>query len=238
MTRARASSLWRPFDARPADVAAAAVIGLGFVVYLLALRVAAPPTPHQWARADPILGILPREVTLWAVPVSAVVVAAVWVWLTRRRLAGAIWRRSAVHAIAGLVTCAALVGLLRLVVGPTLPSFIPAEESAGPGFLLSMTAGYAEEVIFRLLLLPLCVLALTRRAPRWVVVALPVVLSGLGFALLHEAGPGPSSTAYFITRLLVPGCAFSLAYFVVSPTFIVTAHAGAHLFIPWWFMAG
>ena len=39
-------------------------------------------------------------------------------------------------------------------------------------------------------------------------------------------------TTHFLTRLLIPGCAFSLAALLVSPAFVVTAHCTAHLLIP------
>ena len=72
-----------------------------------------------------------------------------------------------------------------------------------------MTAGYAEEVLFRLALLPVLYLALARRLTRPVAIAIAAILTGLAFALLHDAGPGAFELRYFITRVLIPGAAMS-----------------------------
>lgn len=75
-------------------------------------------------------------------------------------------------------------------------------KSARRGLLLNLTAGSAEEIAFRLWLLPLALVALRNRA-------LACVAVGLAFAASHLAGGW--STPCFVTRALVPGFAFSAA---------------------------
>jgi membrane protease YdiL (CAAX protease family) len=121
--------------------------------------------------------------------------------------------------------------VLRLAAGPSLPSFIPAAESSAPGFLLSMTAGYSEELGCRLVIMPLAFFALRERLGSRLAAASAVLVTGRAFALWHAAGePDPSST-YFLTRLIIPGCAMSLVW-LVSPSAIVCGHCAAHLLIP------
>ena len=55
----------------------------------------------------------------------------------------------------GVLTAVAVTVTIRVLVGDSLPDFIPAEESSKPGFLYGMVAGYGEEVLFRMLLMPL-----------------------------------------------------------------------------------
>jgi len=215
------------------DVAAAAVLASPFSLYLIALRFLAPPTESQWARADPILHILPRTPTTWLVPLAGLALAGLW-WTTARPDRFSMVRAGR-RAALGAIVATVLIVAMRLGAGSTMPAFIPSEESAGPGFLLSMTAGLGEELLFRLAMLPLLLAVFETQMGRFRAVLGAVVLTGLGFALLHELGPGEWSPAFFTTRFLLPGCAMSLGYVLVEPSFVVTAHAVAHLLIPWLF---
>lgn len=214
----------------PSDVAAAAAVGVAFVAYLAVMLFLRAPTADEWAHADPILGIAARTATLALVVGGGVLAAVVW-WIAARP-DRAVLASATKQAAAGVLFAALVAGGMRLFAGDTLPSFIPAEESAAPGFTLSMAAGYAEEVLFRLALVPAVYFPLRRRASRPAAIAVAAVVAGLAFALLHEAGPGASSTAYFATRFLVPGAAMTVAFLVIGPTFLVAAHCTAHLFIP------
>jgi CAAX prenyl protease-like protein len=199
-----------------ADFAAAAVIAQPFTVYLVVMRFLRPPTADEWSHADPILRFLP----LWLIPALAVVAAIAWVRLAKPALG-----RALRHALFGVIAAGAICAILRLIYGPHLPRFIPPEESAAPGLLLNMSAGYAEEIIFRIALLPALLIAL-RRVPLSLFLA--IALSGLAFALAHDF----HLDAHFATRFLIPGCAFSLAALLISPAFLVTAHCTAHVLIP------
>ena len=212
------------------DVSAAAALAQVWAVYIVVMLLVAPATEAHWAEADPILGILPRGISLSSVPLASLAAAAVW-WRVAKPSRDAL-RRGLLFALAGLTFGLCAVGLMRLAVGPELPSFIPAEESAGPGFALSMTAGYAEEVIFRFALLPVLYFGLRERLPKLAAAVVAALITGLGFALLHDAGPGAFDPAYFVTRTLMPGFVFSVVFLKVSPSFLVTAHASAHLLIP------
>ncbi len=216
-------------------IAAAALVAQSFTIYVVVLRAAAPPSEAAWAHADPILRIASRAVSLWLVPLLGVAAAAVW-WRVAEPRAREL-RRALRDALLGVLAAAAAVGALRLLAGPALPSFIPAEESAGPGYLLSMSAGYGEEILFRLLLLPLLYVVLSRRLTRPAAIAVSALVTGLAFALLHEAGPGAFDAHYFATRFLVPGVAMSVVFLAISPTFLLTAHCAAHVLIPALFAA-
>jgi len=198
--------------------AAAAALTLPFVA---ALALLPSPTTAEWAHADPLLALWPRALTPWLVCVAGAATAAAWLLATRPSRAA--WRRALVHGALGVVVAAAIALGARAVLGPHLPAFIPPEESARPGLLLNLTAGSAEEIAFRLWLLPLALLALRNRA-------LACVAVGLAFAASHLGGGW--SAPWFVTRALVPGFAFSVAALAVGPSFVVCAHCAAHLLIP------
>ena len=127
---------------------------------------------------------------------------------------------------------ALLVGALRLAFGARWPSFIPPEESTAPGFLLNMTAGLAEEVLFRLLAIPLLFFAFRRRLRPIPALLVAAVITGFAFAGLHEIGPAPFAWMYLVTRVVIPGFAMSLAWGLVHPAFVVVGHCAAHVLIP------
>ena len=161
--------------------------------------------------------------------------AVAWWWLARP--SAATLRKSLKFAlIGGLIGCL-MTCFLRQLWGAHLPAFIPAEENAGPGITLSMAAGYAEELIFRLMLLPALYLALQPRLTRPVTLGVSVALSALGFALLHEAAHPTFEGRLFATRFLVPGCAMGLAALLVNPSFIIGWHCASHLLLPVLFAA-
>ena len=226
----RRASTWVWGGATQRDFAAAAFVLLPFLAYLVALAALAPPTALEWSRADPILLYLPRPLVVPAVSLAGAIVAVGWA--RSARLSPTDLSRALRQAVVGFAVALLVCGALRLVFGPSLPSFIPAEESAGPGRVLNMTAGTAEEILFRLALLSLSFLALQRWASRTVALALACVVTGLAFALFHELAPAPSTVAWFVTRALVPGVAMSLVYLLVGPSFLVAAHCAAHVLIP------
>ncbi len=218
----------------PATLAAAAVLAQPFTLALIALRVFAPPTSSHWQRADPILGLLPRDLTIVAVPLLGVGVSLAWYFAvrpSRRDVA-----RATAHAAMGALIAVVAICALRLVAGSHLPAFIPPEESAGPGVTLGLSAGYVEEVLFRLVLLPAVFLPLAVRIGPRAAGVTAVLLTGLAFATLHAIGAAPWSAAHFATRFALPGCAFSVAALVVGPSFVVGAHCSAHLVIPFLFV--
>jgi len=123
---------------------------------------------------------------------------------------------------------------MRLAFGPTLPSFVPPEESARPGFTQGLAAGLFEEVLFRLMILPLSYRALLRRLSPRHAAPIAILVTSLAFAISHELGPGAAQfrVDHFITRFAFPGALMSAAYFVPGPAFIIAAHSTAHLLIP------
>lgn len=221
----------RPIFEEPSrhDVCVSALAGLLFGGYLVVLNVVATPSSEQWSAADPILGILPHAMSLWVVPAASLVAAVAW-WRVARPDRATL-KRGAVFAVIGLAVAIGVCGAIRLVHGPRLPAFVPPEESSAPGYLLSMTAGFGEEVIFRLALLPTVYFLARRHIARLPSVAIAALITGLGFALLHEAGPGVFELHYFVTRFLFPGCVMSIAWYA-NPTFLVVAHSAAHVLMP------
>lgn len=214
----------------PASIAASAFLSVVFALYLVVLAALVSPSEEQWREADPILLLLPRWASIWSVPISSVGLAIFW-WRVAKPDPATL-RRSGIEAALGALTAVAVCGLVRVAVGPELPAFIPSEESARPGFLLSMTAGFAEELVFRLTLLPAWLFVFRRWLSERAAVVLAVILTGLGFTLLHQAGATSFEPRYFVTRFVIPGCAMSLAFLYIGPTFLVFAHGTAHLLIP------
>lgn len=212
------------------DFAAAAWITLPFAAYILLLGVVAPFGDAQWSRGDPILHLVPRPIVGWGAPALGGLAAVVWALVSRpslRTLGGA-----ARGAGVGAVVAAAGVLALRLIHGRELPGFIPAEESAAPGPLLSMCAGYVEEVVCRLGVLAVAWRLSSRRLPRTVAVVLSAAASALTFAALHRWGEVEPSNVYFATRLLLPGFGFGVAALVLRPAYVVSGHCSAHLLLP------
>jgi hypothetical protein len=216
------------------QIAAAALVGLLFTGYLAVRLLVTPPTEADWAGADPILHILPRW-AVWLVVAGGAIAAAGW-WVAGRPARDEVVAGAGQLLLGGLFAALA-VAALRLIAGPELPAAIPAEESAAPGFALSMAAGYGEELLFRLALAPLVYLPLAPRLGRLPAIAIAAVITGLAFALVHEAGGGDSSTAYFVIRTLIPGAGMTVAFFAVGPSFLIGAHGTAHLLIPAVFVA-
>jgi hypothetical protein len=202
--------------------ACAALLMQPFALYLIVLRWLAPPTAANWAHADPFLRLLPARIA----PALGIAVAAAWLWRAppERALLG----RAAGRALLGAALALLAVGGLRLFAGAHLPSFVPAEESAGPGLLLSMSAGFNEEQAFRLLLLPALLALLSRGMSRRAATVLAVVATGAAFALAH----GPAPATWMATRFLIPGCLFSAVCLWLGPGFAVSAHLSAHLLLP------
>jgi hypothetical protein len=204
------------------EFACAALWAQPFVAWLLVLFVIDPPSEAQLAAADPFLRVLPSVIVPWL----AIAVAAAWAW--RVRPSRAALARASMRALAGIAVALAAVALLRAIAGPRLPSFVPAEESAAPGRLLSLAAGLGEEVEFRLLLLPVVYFLLARRGSRAVAGVVAVLASAIAFTALHGAAP----LSWMVTRFVIPGCLMSAAALLIGPSFVVAAHCSAHLLLP------
>ena len=135
------------------DLSGAAVLVQFFTLYLLVLIFLVGANDIQWLHADPILKILPKDIILWIIPILSLILLLFWCnvqWPTK-----AIISKSVKHSIYGIVAAIALMLALRIISGPYMPEFIPPEESVKPGYLLGMSAGLSEELIFRLGLTPL-----------------------------------------------------------------------------------
>jgi len=88
--------------------------------------------------------------------------------------------------------------------------------------------------VFRFGALPLAYGLARRWLPERWAIAVAAVVTGILFALSHELGPaaGAFEPRYFLTRALFPGIVMSVVFLRLHPSFIVSAHCAAHLFIP------
>jgi hypothetical protein len=214
------------------DVRVAAIVALVLTVVLAATAWSRPPSSGELAHADPLVVWFRGLGGVWAIVALSGAVALAWI--VGERPSRAAVRRGVGLALAGGAAALALALAIRALVGPALPDFIPAEESARPGLTQGLAAGLVEEAVFRLALLPLAFGVAKRRMSNAAAATLAIAISALAFALAHELGPGaaPFRADYFVVRLLVPGALMSAAFFVPGPAFIVSAHGTAHLLIP------
>ena len=214
------------------DLSGAVVFVQIYTVYLSVLMFFVGASDTHWAHADPIPKILPKQATLWFIPILSFVLLLAWCSI--QSPTKEIISKSLKHSAYGLATAIVLTLTVRLIVGPHLPTFIPPEESVKPGYLLGMSAGLSEELIFRLSLTPVIFVPLLK----WIKVhyagICSILVVALLFALLHEIGSvgEPFSVHYFMTRVIVPGCIMGLAFFYISPAFIVMMHCTVHIMIP------
>ncbi|MCK6507033.1 CPBP family glutamic-type intramembrane protease [Myxococcota bacterium] len=214
----------------PAAVAAAALIALPWALLVLGLGLAAPATASHLAASDPLLHLLPPGWGPLVVPALALWTAVSWARVARP--ARAVLGREAAKAAVGILSAGLIVGAVRLLGGPTPPPLVPTEETLAPGLLLGLTAGLGEELLFRLSLVPPLFWALERRLPRMPAVALTALITGLVFTAAHAlAGPTPVAT-WHLSRLLLPGMLMTFAFLRLGPSFLITAHCAAHLWIP------
>jgi hypothetical protein len=215
------------------DFAAASALAQPFIVSFVVLHFRAPPSASQWASVDPIMRLLPPGPTLWLVPSFGIALAIAWLviaWPPWRVFGGALlWGLAG----AGLVGGAAALWLRMR--GAHLPPGVRLEESVRQGLCLGTGAGYLEEMLVRVGVLPLIFLHMADR-PKWFAALIASLVSGLAFAALHEPGTTDWSSLLFVARFAVPGFAMSLLALLTRPSFVVVAHCAAHVIIPIFFV--
>lgn len=189
---------------------------------------ATPPTESNWAHADPFVRTLGGPWGCVALGVVVIVGSLVRARPNRAQLvSGLTW------GLGGALVAAAIAGTLRLAVGPSLPAFIPPEESARPGLPLGLAAGVGEELLFRLVLLPIVYALLRSKVSRGKAIAGAALLVGVCFAIGHALPPaGSMAPGHVVTRIIFPGAFMSIVALVRPPSFMIVAHASAHLVIP------
>jgi len=208
-----------------------------YTLYLIVFMfLAEASSDAQWFQADPILKIFPKQATLWSSIVLSLAMLLLWCGI--QHPTKDIIFKSFKHSAYGLTAAIILILTMRLIVGPNMPTFIPPEESVKPGYLLGMSAGFSEELIFRLGLTPLIFISSLKYMQVHYAGIFTILVVALLFALLHEIGSAGEafSAYYFMARFIVPGCIMGLAFFYISPTFIVMMHCTAHIMIPLLFL--
>ncbi len=210
-------------------VGGAAVCFLPFLALLAVLFALGDASAAEFQRSDPLVRFFGYPATTVATLVGGIGLCLLW-WRRRRPGFPAI-RASMKWAVASSAAVALALAVTAAVHGPKIPSFIPPEESAEAGLLLGQTAGMFEEVVFRLLLLPLAISLLGRRLPYHTKTLVASLAIGILFAASHELAGAPFQFRYFATRLLVPGFGMSLAFTRVHPAALLSAHATAHIVI-------
>lgn len=220
----------------PDAFAMAAVPLLGFSALYMVLLGWLPPSVDNRSAADPLVQVLPFAAP--GIGLLCALVGAGWLVQARARraviVAGLGWTLAG--AVAGLVG----VGLVYLLVGDTLPAFVPREESAAPGMALGLGAGVLEEALFRLGVLPAVFLPLARRLGGVPAAGVACVVTGLLFALSHELGPGAAEVFALpplLARVLIPGVVMSALALWIHPAFLVALHCSAHIPIALLFVA-
>lgn len=228
------------------EISATSVIAQGFALYLLITYLHLGITETEWSFRDPVLNLLPANGTVWVVFLLSLSTMIIWRFIAKPTRQVMVFCLQ--ETMWGLIVAVLLIFLLRFLVGATLPAFIPTEETAKPGIVLNMAAGYGEEVFFRLLVLPalfFSVIKIMIRPPSsdnkmryHLAVLISAIALGLIFAALHQIGTlSPDiNWAYFTMRTLMPGFVLSLLFFYRSPTFAVVLHSTSHIMIPFAFL--
>lgn len=214
------------------EISATSIIAQFFAFYLFIIYYVFGISPAEWSWRDPVLNLTPHNFTVWFILLSSLVTMCFWLYVAKPT--AEIMHYCLREAVIAAIVAICCVSLMRLVVGPFIPSFIPSEESARSGLVLNMTAGFGEEVYFRLIMLPAIFYSLIRLVGYQTSIIISVVLLGLLFEALHQLGtiePG-INWHYFILRTVVPGIIFSLIFFYRSPTFAVIFHSTTHVLIP------
>lgn len=236
-------SIIRPLKYYPPEfgkqLAATIVWAQFFALYCLFFWFYSTPTEKNLIWADPLIKILPIEISIWLTISSSIVMGALSLrWLGTKAL---LQNTPFFQLGTGLLTAIAVAVTLRVLVGDTLPPFVPAEESSRPGFLYGMVAGYGEEVLFRMMLTPMFffgtyyALHNQKQTNRvlWAA-ATAIVLTAISFVLLHELGEADGALVWpsIATRFFVPGIVMGLLFFLFGPGFVISMHAMMHVMIP------
>ena len=230
MTTHAATARVPPPAVTPEAIAAASVAFLPFVALFLALAALVPPSDAERSAADPLVQLALPHLDFAGLAVISAAPALAWTLFVRPSTEAL--RGAGRQALAALAVVGLGLPLLRMLVGPSLPAFVPPEESAAPGLTLGVAAGVLEESVFRLGILALVFVATLRsvRAPG-VAAGVAIFVTALTFALSHELGPGAGdfSARFFATRFAIPGVVMSVLFFRPGPSFLVTLHCAAHV---------
>ncbi len=196
---------------------------IGFLILLQ------PASEIQYQNADPLIRLLPYPwISLITILLGAISIVF-WIKIfppdkSEIILAGK-W------SLLGALMTTSAVALIYFINGPEIPSFIPPEESSASGLLLGLSAGVLEEIVFRMMILPLLIYIFARKLEFRVAIVLSVLITGLLFSLSHELAGDPFQLRFFITRFIVPGLVMSVIFIKFHPSVIIIGHSVSHIAI-------
>lgn len=217
------------------DLSAAGLVLLPFLAIFVLLSFIVPFQSEQMEAADSIVQAFHAWTGIKAILILSIIVCGVLLWI--RVPSKSALRRALRLAALGCIAALVFVVFLRRVFGKSLPAFIPPEESARPGLLFGLGAGISEEVIFRLMILPVTYTLASRVAKPQMAMAIAILVTGVLFALAHEVGPGAEQFywEHFITRFVSAGSLMSVLFFWPGPAFVISMHCTAHIILPFLF---
>jgi hypothetical protein len=203
---------------------------LVFPVYLL-YQVGLAITPGIRNGADLVTDLLVRlrawqPAVLWSVAAAVVVTYAVVLWRLRRRnrfsptLFGLVALEGAVHGVVMFVLINEVMRALLMGGGGDYPFLVDV--------VLSLGAGFHEELVFRVLLLGGLIFLgsrVSKGTSVWLVLG-AVVVSSLAFSAVHYIGPlaDPFTCGSFVFRFLA-GCYFAAIFRLRGFAVTVYTHA-------------
>ena len=211
-----------------------------FAVYCLVLALTFETTPDQVLWADPFLKVIPIDISVWIVIVSSLLIG-LYCLIRLGSFKALIDHTPGVQILTGICAAMAIGLTIFAIVGDTLPDFVPSEESAKPGYLYGMAAGYGEEVLMRFTILPVVFYGMMKLIPNTglrsrilISAALAIAVATIAFLVMHEAGETDHMIVWKLvaTRFMVPCFLMGTLTFLAGPGFVIFMHATMHVVIP------
>lgn len=217
------------------NIACASLCFIPFIFLLMLSAYLGEVSPAQYKNSDPLVRLLTYPSATIITVVLGLALSIAWIKIFPIHKNTLI--KTASWTLAGSCFSFLICFLIYKINGPQLPTFIPPEESAASGLTLGLTAGMLEEIIFRLLLLPLLIFLLIKKFSFNTTLIISIFLTALFFALSHELAGDPFQFRFFMSRFLVPGIIMSLVFTKLHPAALLSGHTVAHVGIAMLFTA-
>lgn len=162
--------------------------------------------------------------------VYALVAVVFLLWLRRNHR----WSTFRFDVVAPVILEAALYALTLGAAVTLIVDRVLGLGVTGGAVVNALGAGVHEELVFRLALIGLLVMAFERCAPPRLAVALAIVVSSVAFSAAHHAGAfGEPFTAHAFAFRCFAGLAFALMFWFRSLAHAVYAHALYDVLVYW-----